>query len=214
MMPINITTGIIIPAMVHVSMFAAIAGFVTAGKVHAFDTAVQTWFFSLRTESLDSFFQIITCLAGWQFITLLCMLLLIWPKTSFSFGLPLSFAAIASLTAHTLLKILFKRPRPDAALWLIWAGGYSFPSGHAMAGLLFYGLLLSILHRQLSPDKNAKKNRTAASLLTLLSVWLILLLGISRIYLGVHYPTDVIGGWSFGCFLLTFSLTFVKKRTN
>ncbi len=211
---INIKTGTIIPAMVLLSLFAAIAGFVITNKAHMFDTVVQTWIFSFRTDSLNSFFRIITCCAGWQCITFLCIILLLWPGTSFPFGRPLSFAAILSLLSHTLLKVYFKRPRPDAALWLISESGYGFPSGHAMIGLLFYGLLLSILHRRPLPANNSEKKRTATFLFTVLSICFIFLLGISRIYLGVHYPTDVIGGWCFGCFLLVLFSAFVKNGTN
>lgn len=86
------------------------------------------------------------------------------------------------------LKLLFSRPRP-IHLALIKETGYSFPSGHAMASMAFYGFLIYILWQ-------TKVKRSVKIGMTALLWLLILLIGISRIYLGVHYASDVIAGFS------------------
>lgn len=86
-----------------------------------------------------------------------------------------------------MLKNTLKRPRP-IDYRLIEETGYSFPSGHSMASMAFYGLLIYLIYR------NVKNKYLKWTLICLLSV-LIILIGISRIYLGVHYTSDVLAGF-------------------
>lgn len=89
------------------------------------------------------------------------------------------------------IKYIIHRDRPDI-LKLIEIGGFSFPSGHSMVSMSFYGLIIYLCQR------NIKSNfkYIASSILSVL----IMLIGLSRIYLGVHYASDVLGGFSFGIF--------------
>ena len=96
------------------------------------------------------------------------------------------------------------RPRPDVSLHLIEQGGWSFPSGHSISGLLMYGLLAWLILRY---ARNQKFRIIAAVLLTLLWVGV----GLSRIYLGVHYPTDVLGGWLLGMVILMITIAVIEK---
>lgn len=91
------------------------------------------------------------------------------------------------------LKRMFHRPRPPQP-WLTEAAGFSFPSGHAMIGIIFYGLLAYWLLKLLPRPYN----RLAAGL----CVILFLAIGLSRVYLGVHYPSDVLAGFAGGIFWL------------
>lgn len=92
------------------------------------------------------------------------------------------------------LKFLFHRQRPGLHR-LAKVSGFSFPSGHAMMSLVFYGLLIYLIWVYV-PRKAFKL------VLTFFLAVLILSIGISRIYLGVHYPSDVIAGFAAGCFWL------------
>ena len=108
-------------------------------------------------------------------------------------------ALAGSWLMNELLKWIFHRRRPDV-LQLIRVSGYSFPSGHAMVSFAFYGMLAYLIWINVK----AKKLKYLLSSFFLL---LILAIGISRIYLGVHYPSDVIAGfsagglWLIGCIL-------------
>lgn len=104
-----------------------------------------------------------------------------------------------------VIKSLVTRPRP-AYEHFVHAGGYSFPSGHASGSLLFWGSLW-ILSRYLI------QNRTWRRVSTIICALLPLLIGLSRIYVQVHYPTDVLGGFllAAGCLSLT-SLAFKQQQ--
>src|SRR5699024_3326183 len=99
-------------------------------------------------------------------------------------------AAVGAGVLNKTIKYIFRKPRPSFE-HLVVQGGYSFPSGHAMGSTIMYGGLLVVLFYLV-------KSKGIRTLFALLFVGLILLIGISRIYLGVHYPSDIIGGYSLG----------------
>lgn len=104
------------------------------------------------------------------------------------------FVAVASAggaSLNELLKSIYGRERPDEALRLIEIHSLSFPSGHAMSSATIY-LTLAVLLSRLAERRREKIYLFAAALL------LSFLIGLSRVYLGVHYPTDVIAGWAAG----------------
>lgn len=94
---------------------------------------------------------------------------------------------VGSPILNFILKELFKRARPDFYR-LVEISGYSFPSGHAMNAVTFYGILTFLLWRHIPV-------RWGRVVLLLFSGMMVLGIGLSRIYLGVHYPTDIIGGY-------------------
>jgi membrane-associated phospholipid phosphatase len=98
------------------------------------------------------------------------------------------------------LKMIFARSRPDLASALAVAPGYSFPSGHAMDSFITFGALAGIALRQRWPWK--AKSAALAMALTM-----VILVGLSRVYLGVHWASDIAGGWSAGTVWLTFAVT-------
>ena len=104
------------------------------------------------------------------------------------------------------LKTIIARPRPSL-LRLVPEDGYSFPSGHAMVAMGFYGFIIYLI------NKNIKNKKIKIPLIIILGL-LILFIGISRIYLGVHYFTDVIGGFIIAIIYLKLFIKHIynKKR--
>ena len=109
-----------------------------------------------------------------------------------------------SFILNRILKLIIARPRPPR-LRLVIENGYSFPSGHSMVSFAFYGFLIYLI------NKNLKNKKIKYPLIILLSL-LILLIGISRIYLGVHYVTDVLGGYIIGLIYLIVFIKVLKKK--
>jgi len=109
----------------------------------------------------------------------------------------LNLAMNSAFLASGLFKEIFKRLRPALEYHLVHSEGYSFPSGHALIAVSIYGALIFIIL------KRVKVNWLKYALSALLVI-LILLISLSRIYLGVHYPTDVAAGLFLGIFILYF----------
>jgi undecaprenyl-diphosphatase len=110
--------------------------------------------------------------------------------------------AISSLLLMLLLKQLFQRKRPLSPL-LKAAKGLSFPSGHAIMAVTFYGLLIYILQQSITVD-------WLKWFVTVLVIVLIVLIGFSRVYLRVHYASDVAAGFIIGLLWLLISLAVLK----
>lgn len=93
-----------------------------------------------------------------------------------------------STVLNQALKFAIQRPRPDISLRLVDIGGFSFPSGHSMAAMAFFGLLMWLTWRFVDD------RRLRAALCVVLAL-MVVAVGFSRVYLGVHYASDVIGGF-------------------
>ncbi|MMZ66269.1 putative undecaprenyl-diphosphatase YbjG [compost metagenome] len=103
---------------------------------------------------------------------------------------------------NTLIKEILQRERPSLQ-HLVEAGGYSFPSGHAMISMGFFGTIFAIWTIE------RKIRGRSLFLPCALGVLLILLIGLSRVYLGVHFPTDIVGGYIAGIIWLVFTVPVI-----
>lgn len=155
---------------------------------------------NMRNDVLTSIFKVITNFGGAYFLVAVAAFLAVYIKDKkIAFSIPLNLIIITIL--NILLKNIVERPRPEGYR-LIAETGYSFPSGHSMVSSAFYGLIIYFIWKNV---KNKKLKYISCTLLGLL----ITFIGISRIYLGVHYATDVIGGFSISiAYLIIFTSTF------
>jgi len=119
------------------------------------------------------------------------------------YSIKVASIALSSTAMMFLLKNFFSRQRPLIPL-LKPAMGYSFPSGHSMMSFAFYGLLIFLVYKYVD-------NKALKWLLIPVLFALILLIGISRIYLRVHYASDVLAGFSVGIIWLVFSILILNR---
>lgn len=169
-----------------------------------FDTAIRNFIIGLRNDLLNPIIIGITYLGNSKTIIFICLVFIILKKTRFKIGIPLSITVSCSWIIQTIIKEVVERARPPVENFLIIQGGYSFPSGHSCSGLVFYGFLIYlVLHTAV--------DKTVYKIFKNVLIILILLLGLSRIYVGVHYPTDVIAGWSLGVAILTIAICILEK---
>ncbi len=138
-------------------------------------------------------------------ITVLLVILSIIFKHFFDFGLPVALVAVISRAINITLKNILMRERPEFKV--LEASESSFPSGHSQNNMALYIAILIVLLLLVK----CPKNRLA---LTIALITLPILIGITRLYFGVHYFTDVIAGWSMGVIVAYNVLYFYFKIYN
>ena len=174
-------------------------------QLTSFDTPIQTWLRGDLPAALTTFFKLVT-----SFIDPLGII--IWVSALALFFLYKKWKLEAALLAGNLvlhgiliklIKLVYQRSRPSIS-HLVKEGGYSFPSGHAMATAIVVGTLIIIVQQRM---QNQQIKRLVQGLL-LLFIFTIMA---SRVYLGVHYPTDVIGGALMGFAILNIEFPFYDQ---
>ena len=187
-------------AAVGVLIFAEVADETVEGESHAFD---QSILLALRQPDdpsdpigpgwLDLAMNDITALGGFVVLTLLVLSVVIYLliQGRWRNAIVIAGASVSGVALSEGLKVGFGRPRPELVPQLAEVHSLSFPSGHAMLSAVIFltlGALLARFH----------KRRRERALIMTYAVLVTMLIGASRVYLGVHWPTDVLGGWALG----------------
>ena len=146
--------------------------------------------------------KFITNFGGAIFLSIATVMLFLLIKNK-KIGLSIISNIVIITILNQLLKRILQRPRPTE-LRIVEETGYSFPSGHSMVSMAFYGYLIYLIYRYI------KNKYVKWTLITILSI-LICLIGISRIYLGVHYTSDVLGGFLLSISYLVIYISSIKK---
>lgn len=180
--------------------FGVLAVFVCLQWFAPVETAVYRWISGFSGDGMTVFMRVITELGGAVPVIVFCLALLLCKRTRLSVGLPISAAALISVLCNQILKNLFQRPRPLVPRFSP-ADGFSFPSGHSMNNAAFYCMLFLLLLPLVA-------RLWQKALLAVGCILPPLLIGISRIYLGVHFFGDVLGGWLLGIWIacVTYAL--------
>lgn len=165
--------------------FILIMLLVLFNKISFFDNFVYNFLISKRNKFLDNYFLFFTKFGNVSVAVVLVILLMILFHNRYS--LFFLFGSLGCVLINTIFKYIIKRDRPNI-LRLIKQDGYSFPSGHAMISVTLYGFLLYIVLTKV-------KNKYLKMIMTFLLILIILSIGISRIYLCVHYASDVVAGY-------------------
>ncbi len=188
-------------AVLALSAFLAVAELVEHGSISRFDEQVLLMLRSPQDPArpagpawlLECMLDI-TALGGATIITLIAMVVagLLALKHEYHLLGLVALTTIGGAVLETCLKAFVGRPRPTIVPHLIEVHAQSFPSGHSMMSAAVYLSLAALLARR-DPSLRVRTYILSVALA------LVFLIGISRIYLGVHYPTDVLGGWLLGC---------------
>jgi undecaprenyl-diphosphatase len=166
-----------------------LASEVQAGELAGFDAAIARGVTGWRGQ-IDGLMLALTTLGGWismAVLTLAVLLALIWTQRRRAAVFMLASGA-GTLVLSTLLKLIFARARPEGVAYLIDPpSSFSFPSGHAMGSMGVLASVVVVLHVSGAP----RGVRLASIVVAALVAFGV---GLSRVYLGVHYPSDVLGG--------------------
>ncbi|PWW33967.1 MULTISPECIES: phosphatase PAP2 family protein [Paenibacillus] len=198
----NLKKNISIPlltAALSLAIFAIIALSISDNQIHRFDDTLITWIQGMESPSMTRWMELFTWIGSGLpvvAITLISMIVLYVFLGHRRELLFLGCVIAGSAILNTLLKLVFQRARPTIHR-IIEATGYSFPSGHSMTAFSLYGGLAFLIWKHVPTTVG----RIA---IIVVSAAFILTIGMSRIYLGVHYPSDVVGGYFLsGCWLAT-----------
>ncbi len=180
-------------------IFIFIAMAILQRDIFNIDRNVYNFLVSIRNPFLNNFFKFITIFANRNPIIIITLIICIFvfKNNKERFYIVLNVLIVPLI--NILLKGIFVRERPNI-LRLINEKGYSFPSGHAMLATAFYGLLIYFAYKKI-------KTKWIRNLVCFLLALLVVLIMLSRIYVGVHYTTDVIAGF---CFSLFYLAIFIK----
>ncbi len=184
-------TGGFLAAVASLLLFAWLATQVFRNPTFAFDAAVRDAVHRWASPALTAFFRVVT-MFGSHLVLVPLGALVLWRLAMAGRKRAAIVFLIAGAGGEALsstMKLLFRRPRPEVFFGYIAPSTYSFPSGHAMLSACFYGVLAAMIAQRLESraQRTAVWATAAAAAATI---------GLSRIYLGVHYPSDVAAGYA------------------
>ncbi|CDE49694.1 pAP2 family protein [Firmicutes bacterium CAG:460] len=166
------------------------------------DTKVYSFIINnIMNDGLTPILKAITELGGVAFTVLAGVLIFMFCKKNRWF---ITIDLVGVTLVNQVIKHIIRRPRPNV-LRLVEESGYSFPSGHSMVSMAFYGIIIYLVYKNVS-------NKYLKWILIILLSLLILSIGFSRIYVGVHYFTDVAGGFLLGLAYLIIYINIYNKR--
>lgn len=200
--------------IVGINVFIELTEDLKSKYLASYDSLISKTIVSYRTPALTEYFIFMTNLGdtwGYLIVFVLCNLMFYLVFRSWKYVAELSLVMILALSSDLILKKIINRARPDVK-HLVAVNTSSYPSGHAMLAMAFYGLLIYLVFQ-------FKISKILKCFLILLLVFVILSIGVSRVYLGVHYPSDVAGGyiagfiWVIFCIMI-FNLIKVFKKDS
>lgn len=184
-------------------LFTVIAYLVSKNMTTSLDLNIYKVITFSKSNFITSFLKFITIFAGEYIVISIIILSFIFIKNK-KISLCIFIDGTLIVLINYIIKHIFMRDRPFN-LMIIKESGFSFPSGHAMVSLGLYGFFIYLICKS-----NIEKKYKI--IITSLLIILILLIGISRIYLGVHFPTDVIAGYMISLALLSLYTYILEKR--
>ena len=184
-------------------LFLYIIKLINADSISTFDNFIYNHVKKLINPNTTKFFKIVTELGNYTVMVPIIIIFYLFNKDK-SFNRYFTINLISVFASNFIVKSIIRRDRP-IDINLIIENGFSFPSGHSMVSFAFYGFLIYYLYH------TDLKKPLKYSLMIFLS-FIILLIGLSRIYLGVHYASDVIGGFLLAFIYLVIYIKFIYKR--
>jgi len=186
-----------------ITLFIFITFAIFNDKIYNLDQSVHSYILSIRNNSLTNILIIITNISSAYALIVLSIILLAIIKNK-KIPLLISINLICAFITNQIAKSIFTRPRP-LGINLIEESGFSYPSGHAMVSMSYFGFIAYLLYKK-QPNKITKIILITTLFLTIITI------GFSRIYLGVHYLSDVIGGFLLSTIYLIIFIKNIKLK--
>ena len=199
---LTLTTGLVVCVVAGAIFTIVLEDVLGGGGVARLDRPVLSWLAGHRTAGLTTLARTVTFFGSvpWVLLVTAVVAALWWRRGALRPALVLVVAVLGSGAITATVKLLVGRNRPPLPFAVDTAErGLAFPSGHALSALALYGTLAYLLAR---PARTARRTATAAGLLLL-----VVAVGLSRIYLGYHWVSDVLGSWTLGVLWLSAVIT-------
>lgn len=193
----------IITLSIALILFIILTIIVSINKIPSFDTQIQSFFLNIRNDNLTKIITFITNIGSASSLITLSLLILINIKNK-KYSISIIINLISVFLISQLAKIIITRPRP-IEINLIEASGYSYPSGHTMVSMAYFGFLAYLASIHI-------KNKILKNITITILIIIPTLIGLSRIYLGVHYPSDVLAGILLSIIYLTIFINLYNKK--
>jgi undecaprenyl-diphosphatase len=174
-------------------------------EAFSFDKAILLWIHQFANPTLDRIMLNITRLGNPSTVVLIVLVTLgiLWWRRYYQEAKIFLLNCLGGAVLSYGLKLAFSKPRPHLWQLLISETSYSYPSGHALGSMVLYGFLAYLLGNHFPQY---------ARIFYLIATILIVAIGLSRLYLGVHWPTDVIAGYGVGFLWITLCITMLKLQ--
>jgi undecaprenyl-diphosphatase len=195
-----------IGAGVAALIFAWLAGRVAEGRTFAFDAAVRAYVHQHASPGLTAFMRAVSgigepaSLIVMSAVVVFALLAEHWERAAARFAITM----VGAFVLDTSLKLAFHRARPVSFFGTLLPNSYSFPSGHALFSISFFGTLAALVTARIG-------NPAARIVIWATAAVMAFLIGLSRIYLGVHYPSDVIAGYA-AAVVWVSAVAYVDRR--
>lgn len=197
------------------AFFIQLADEVMEGETHGFDEVILLAFRSgdpadpIGPPWLEVIMSDLTSLGGHTILILLSLFAMgyLCLRRKYTSAILVAASGLTGIALNAAMKVGFDRPRPDLVAHLTPVHSLSFPSGHAMLSAIIYLTLGALLAR-------SQKSQTIKIYILSISMTLAFLIGLSRIYLGVHWPTDVLAGWCIGAAWALLCLQILNYSTR
>lgn len=167
---------------------------VVTGSSEGFDKAAAMWAYKIRSAGMNTLIEGITYIGNWSSIVTICVLLVAF-KTTRHTGLTASLVTAITWILNKGIQHIIMRERPDEIMRLIEQGGPSFPSAHASSSMaLFISIAICLFIVKRYKKESDIEIKTDDKVLPVICIILPFIIAFSRVYLGVHWTTDVIAG--------------------
>ena len=196
---------VLLSCLCLLALFGWLSQEVLEKESFGFDTTILLWLHQHSNSAIDSLMLGLTMLANPEFVIMLVATslgLLLWYRRVWAAQI-FVLTCLGGVILNQGLKLVFVRPRPRLWTPLVVEHSYGFPSGHALGSLVLYGFLAVLL-----ADRYPRYRVGIYSIASLISG----AIGLSRLFLGVHYPTDIIAGYAVGFVWLTTCVWILRMR--
>ena len=191
--------------VINIILFIILTILVFTKVTEPIDSAVESFILGIRHNHLTNIMRIFTNISSsYSLIVITFLIILIAIIRNKRLPINTIVNLICSYLTSYIFKIILRRPRPTGE-FLTNAGGFSYPSGHTMVSFAFFTFVAISAYEKIN-------NKLIKVLIRIFTPILILIIGFSRIYLGVHYTTDIIGGYLLGTAYLMIFLTIREKN--